>query len=291
MKTSLEHLPKNHQDKLKIITDKIKKVPWVEMVILFWSFARWDFVEKDITYVDGHHEEFQSDYDIMVVLKDKFTEDKADWYSLVKELNKNFRDPKEWKYQRPIKIISENILELDDKLRDNRYFYVDVKKDGIAMYNSWKFKLRDPKNFSTEEKLELQKEDFKHWFSSANEFFDDFKSNFEKNRLSKSAFELHQATERYITTYLLVKNHYKPKEHDIGVLYNDMLRLDESLNWWFNLDDDYEEDMFILLRRSYVDSRYDKTFSITKEELEFLEKKVIWLKDKVEGKCKGEIEQ
>ena len=47
------------------------------MVILFWSFARWGFIEKDITYVDNHHEEFQSDYDILVVMKDNFAEKRS----------------------------------------------------------------------------------------------------------------------------------------------------------------------------------------------------------------------
>lgn len=256
------------------------------MIILYGSFARWDFVEKDITYVDGHHEEFQSDYDIMVVMKDVFAQKELDWYSLEKELQISFNQVESGRYPRPIKIIYENILDLDDKLRDGRYFYVDVKKEGIPLYDSWKYVLREPKNLSPEERLELQKEDFHHWFPSAEEFYDDFKSNLVKGRLNKSAFELHQAAERYLTTYLLVKNHYKPKEHDVLFLYQDVLEMDASFEWWFDSDDEYEEEMLILLRRCYVDSRYDKSFSITKEELEFLEKKVLWLREKVEEKCR-----
>ena len=287
MKTSFEHLPKNHQDKLKIITDEIKKVPWVEMVILFWSFARWDYVEKDITYVDGHHEEFQSDYDIMVVMKNDELERKTNWYNLVKEINKKpiFKDIKEWKYQRPIKIISESISELNEKLRDDRYFYSDMKKDGIMMFDSWNCTLEKAKIFTPEEKLKMQKNDFESWFKSSNVFFQTYKFNFENWDLNESAFQLHQSAERYITTYLLVINHYKPKEHDIAILHREMCWFDWDFYDWFDLDDEYENDMLILLRRSYVDSRYNKNFKITKEELEFLEKKVVWLKDRVEDKC------
>jgi HEPN domain-containing protein len=37
---------------------------------------------------------------------------------------------------------------------------------------------------------------------------------------------LHQSAERYLTTYLLVKNHYKPKEHDVLFLYEDIVEFD-----------------------------------------------------------------
>jgi predicted nucleotidyltransferase len=45
MKTSLSHLPQNKQDELKEITQMIiEKVP-AEMIILFGSYARGDWVE------------------------------------------------------------------------------------------------------------------------------------------------------------------------------------------------------------------------------------------------------
>jgi uncharacterized protein len=47
---------------------------------------------------------------------------------------------------------------------------------------------------------------------------------------------------------------------------------------------------FELLKRAYVDARYSKDYKITKEELKFLEEKVLKLKDLVEKLCKKELE-
>jgi hypothetical protein len=105
-------------------------------------------------------------------MKDRFAQKEADWYNLEKELNLEFNKVESGRYPRPIKIIHENILELDDKLRDNRYFYVDVKKEGVVLYDTGNYVLREPKNLTPEERLELQKEDFDHWFSSANTFLE-----------------------------------------------------------------------------------------------------------------------
>jgi uncharacterized protein len=58
---------------------------------------------------------------------------------------------------------------------------------------------------SLEEREKIKKEDFEYWLNSANQFFTTFQDDFNRDWLSKSAFELHQSTERFITAYMLVK--------------------------------------------------------------------------------------
>jgi predicted nucleotidyltransferase len=66
MKTSLSHLPQNKQDQLKaLIKIVLDKVP-AEMIILFGSYARGDWVED---YQEKY--EYVSDFDILIVTKDK----------------------------------------------------------------------------------------------------------------------------------------------------------------------------------------------------------------------------
>ena len=63
MKTSLTHLPKHKREELKEITSIITSKVEVEMVILFGSYARGNWVED--TYTEGHITyEYKSDYDI-----------------------------------------------------------------------------------------------------------------------------------------------------------------------------------------------------------------------------------
>jgi predicted nucleotidyltransferase len=68
MKTTLSHLPQHKQDQLKALTQIIlDKVP-AEMIILFGSYARGDWVED---YQEKY--EYVSDFDILIVTKDRHT--------------------------------------------------------------------------------------------------------------------------------------------------------------------------------------------------------------------------
>ena len=68
MKRSLAHLPTHKREELKEITSIITENADVEMIILFGSYARNDWVE-DI-YTEGHITyEYKSDYDILVIVK------------------------------------------------------------------------------------------------------------------------------------------------------------------------------------------------------------------------------
>jgi predicted nucleotidyltransferase len=66
MKTTLTHLPDEKQEELKSLTEIIlEKVP-AEMIILFGSHARGDWVEDF-----QENTEYVSDYDILVITKDR----------------------------------------------------------------------------------------------------------------------------------------------------------------------------------------------------------------------------
>ena len=103
--------------------------------------------------------------------------------------------------------------------------------------------------------------------------------------LNKAAFELHQAVERYITAYLLVKTGYRPKTHDLQKLYERIVGLDDSFSNWFNFSEKDEQENFELLKRAYVDARYSNEYQITKAKLGDLETKVLELKNLVMGSC------
>ena len=187
----------------------------------------------------------------------------------------------------PASIIVEDIYHINARLEENRYFYLDIKREGILLYDSGKLTLKDPRDMSLEEINKLRQEDFTLWFSSANEFFIDYQNAFQRESYKIAVFYLHQATEGYMTAYLLVKTGYKPKSHDLGVLYEKLK--DESVEFhvWFLLEK--ERRYFELLRRAYIDSRYSKEYSITKDEILFLEDKVRKIHDIVDAFCKNEL--
>ena len=79
MKTSLEHLPVNKQEELSAIKEIILDcIPKTEMIILFGSYARGDWVE-DVYQENGTTYEYISDFDILVVTTKDIHDMKRDW--------------------------------------------------------------------------------------------------------------------------------------------------------------------------------------------------------------------
>ena len=67
MKRSTAHLPDNKRQELKRIAETIvEEVPSVQMIILFGSHARGDWVQ-DVYEQNGRIYEYSSDYDILVI--------------------------------------------------------------------------------------------------------------------------------------------------------------------------------------------------------------------------------
>ena len=68
MKKNLSHLPDEKQAELKEIVDYVTEKFPVDMIILFGSFARGDWVED--RYVEnGTTFEYKSDYDLLFVIE------------------------------------------------------------------------------------------------------------------------------------------------------------------------------------------------------------------------------
>ncbi|CAK6518743.1 hypothetical protein [Rickettsia helvetica] len=65
---------------------------------------------------------------------------------------------------------------------------------------------------------EIAKDYYEEWFNFGTGFLIDSKSNLERESLRHSAFYLHQATESFYSTILLVFSNYKPKLHNLQKL-------------------------------------------------------------------------
>ncbi|TLU99534.1 HEPN domain-containing protein [Dyadobacter luticola] len=279
MKTSLSHLPEEKQQELKNITEIILSKVKAEMIILFGSHARGDWVE-DIqeTY------EYVSDFDILVITKDRrAAKGQKKWQDLDKELAANQDLTK-------TNIIQHSVWFVNDKIEGNYYFFVDIFKEGIVLYDSGKFSLSEPKDLSPEEKQKKANDAFTHWFSTANEFLD-IEKDLEKEHFKKAAFLLHQATEKYYATTLLVFTDYKPRTHDIEELGKQVEKLHPDFSTVFPKNTAEEARLFKLLKKAYIDARYEMNYKIEKAELEYLFERVKLLKELTELICKERIAQ
>jgi uncharacterized protein len=277
MKDSLDHLPPRQQRQIVAVVNEIHRAAEVEMVILFGSRARGDWVEDAAS---GYY----SDYDLLVIVKSPAAAEKDDVWCAAEQRASRHTTPSE------VGLVVHDIAEVNRQLELGYYFFSDIVKEGIRLFDSQHFKLSSPKAGDPEERRRYAKESFETWFSTAGFFFDDFEINLEKGRYSQAAFYLHQATERYYTAVLLALTAYKPKSHNLATMGRRAAALHPALRGVFPQVDAEDARLFKLLKHAYVDARYSGKFVITGAELTVLAGRVRELRDRVERVCKERIE-
>jgi len=101
---------------------------------------------------------------------------------------------------------------------------------------------------------------------------------------------LHQATESFLNFTLLVLTNYKPKSHDLEDLLKKCNSRSNQFLSIFPTKNKEQEECFKLLKRAYIDARYTKDYKITKDQLEYLIKRVEELKRITNQICKDRID-
>ena len=277
MKSSLDHLPEEKRAKLAAMAEAIRaEAPAAGMIVLFGSHARGDWVEDPATG-------YRSDYDLLVVVEGaEAAEDHALWAraeAAVRALAEGS----------PVTLIVHDLRELNQELRRGQFFFAELLEQGVVLFDSKRFTLARPKAATPEERRALAQEYFDHWFTSAGQFFVHSEDAAARGWYPKAAFELHQATERYLATALLVFTETKPRTHDLEVLRKQISALHPLLAEPFPRATAEDERLFKLLKKAYIESRYSKSYRITAEELATLGERVKDLAGRVERACLEKI--
>lgn len=280
MKTLLDHLPANKQQELESLRDIICESINPEMLILFGSYARGNWVEELSS--DGFYFKYQSDFDFLIITE-------TPKQAMKIESNKQLRDQLNLQTKTPVSIIAHDIDFFNRRIKKGQYFFSDIKKEGVLLFDSEKFEITKPRELNEKERKSIAESDFNYWFDSAKEFILDFKACLSRGNMAKAAFELHQAVERFYSTVLLVFTHYKPSTHDLEKLGKRVASIESEFLKIFPTETDEEKNCFQLLRKAYVDARYKPGYTITLEQLEWLATRVQYLQDLTESLCKAKI--
>ncbi|MCI5164658.1 MAG: hypothetical protein D3903_00870 [Candidatus Electrothrix sp. GM3_4] len=87
--------------------------------------------------------------------------------SLVNKISRRVEEiKKENNIRRSIDVILEGVTHINKMLEEARYFYIDLIKEGILLFDTKRLNFKQVKNLTPEERLKKQKEDFKIWFPS-----------------------------------------------------------------------------------------------------------------------------
>ena len=298
MRTDLDHLPPSKQRELERVaqilfeefaqatslsTSAWKRKGRILKVILYGSYARGGWVDEPHT-AKG----YQSDYDLLIIVNDKRLTDRAAFWSKAEE-----RLIREFSIERtihtPVNFIVHTLQEVNDGLAHGRYFFMDVKAEGIALYQADDTALHTPKPKTPRQALAMAKEYFEEWMPSAEQFLETAKFTMNRRWNKKAAFLLHQATENLYHCVLLVCTFYTPHVHNLIFLRTQAERLDRRLVHVWPRDSRRERAMFEKLKDAYVKARYSKHYRISEEELAWLGAQVEELGRVVHAVCSERI--
>ena len=282
MRTDVDHLPAAKQRELERIVEIIfdefgqatenatgrRKGARILKIILFGSYARDDWVDAPASA-----NQYKSDYDILVIVSQKELTDRAAYWAKAEErliraytIEKTLRTP--------VNFIVHSLHEVNDGLAHGRVFFMEVAKDGIALYEADDRELATPKPKTPEQALDAAKAYFEEWMPNGAAFVKGFRFYLSEGDPKRAAFLLHQATESLYQGLLLTLTFYTPYNHNIAFLRSLAEGLDRRLYGIWPDSNRRERAMFQKLKEAYTKARYSKHYRISEEELTWLGERV-----------------
>jgi len=288
VKSELDHLPQSKQQELARIqqilleefetaiaraTKPHKRDGKVYKIILFGSFARDD-------WVDEPENGYQSDYDLLIVVSHEDLTDIADYWYVAED--RILRDPL---IQRPVNIIVHSLDEVNHALARGEYFWVDIARDGIALYELPCHPLATPMPLTPADAYRMAKEYFEKWMSGVDDLFAGFELYRARGNSNLAAFTLHQTAERLYICFLLVRTLYFPRSHNIKFLRSLSEDKEPRLVEAWPRESRIDRRRFERLKRAYVEARYSASYVIDADDLEALATSIARLRDIVATLC------
>lgn len=290
MKTEIDHLPAKQQGELERIkqvlmeefarsiehaTKEAKRNGKILKIILFGSYARSD-------WVDEPENGYQSDFDLLIVVSHEDLTDIADHWYLAED--KILRDPA---IGRTLNIIVHTLGDVNRALSRGEYFWVDILRDGISLYELPGHALAAPKPLTAADAYEMAGGYFEEGLPSIDRALESARFQFSKGLddagwRKDAAFTLHQAVERSYACFLLTSTFYFPRSHNIKFLRSLAEDREPQLVEAWPRDSKLDRRRFELLKRAYVEARYSPNYEIGADDLEALAAAATKLRDIVE---------
>lgn len=288
MKKSIAYLPKNKQEDLNgLVKSVLDKLPQTEMIILYGSYARNEYVDYDERVEFGITTTYMSDYDLLIVTSN--VSDKLAGSKLDNVEDKYYKHPDK---QTPVQFINDDIKKLNKDLEEGRYFYTQIKQEGIVLYDTGKHKLARRRKLNFDEIQKQAQEYFNEKFENANGFLE--ASNLIYNNMKDyklTSFNLHQACENYYYAIRLVYTLKNNKQHNLTKLTASVKSYSKELAEVFPRNTGEEKRLFNLIKAAYVEARYNPDFVVTKADIDALVPRVEHLRDITKRICESKIKE
>ncbi|MCM8732321.1 HEPN domain-containing protein [Hephaestia sp. GCM10023244] len=294
MKNDIDHLPEIQRDELARVqevlhaefakaisraTSASRKNGKIYKIILFGSYARSD-------WVDEPENGYQSDFDLLVIVSHRdLTDIEHYWY--VAE-DKILRDAS---IDRPVNIVVHSLDEVNQALGRGEYFWVDIARDGIVLYDLPCHPLATPMPLTPVDAYEMANNYFSDWIERVDDAIEIAEFCIDKGKWKDAAFTLHQASERAYVCFLLIRTLYFPRSHNIKFLRSLAEDSESRLIEAWPRDLRLDRRRFELLKRAYVEARYSSSYEVGADDLDAILASVRRLRDIVEQVSRERVEQ
>ncbi|WP_405049329.1 HEPN domain-containing protein [Rhizobium sp. BK661] len=291
----LDHLPPRKQDELaevaRILFEEFEAARRTKLkddannarilkIILFGSYARGGWVED-------RKSGYRSDYDLLIVVNSHRATEASDyWENASERLVRELTVTKQ--LETPVNFIVHSLHEVNDQLARGRPFFIDIARDGIALYEAPGHPLASPRQLSTTEARDEAQGYFDQWYPSAQRFAKLADVAIVDGFRNEAAFLLHQTIERLYHCVLQVLTLYSPKSHRLSVLRSHAERADNRLIAWPR-DTKFARRCFTSIDRAYVEARYSANYSIADDELAWVVNHVTGLQKIVGDICRERL--
>ena len=251
-------------------------------IILFGSYARGDWVEDPVG-------RYFSDFDLLIVVDHEDLTDVPEFWAETED--KLLAELSEGKALRtPVSLIYHSLDDVNEKLRLGRYFFIDILREGILLFEEPGHPFAEPQPLSPQQALDETQAFFDEWFESAENFRRLAQQAHVNGMPKEAAFLTHQATERLYQCLFLVRTLYTPKTHNLNRLRALAEDMEPSLKQVWPASTRDEKRAYARLREAYIKARYSREYRITEAELEWLGSRVELLKSLVERACRVRLE-
>lgn len=279
MKISLDHLPESKQrnvariveiiheefeDALREAKSEVKRRGRILKIILFGSYARGTWVDEPHT-MKG----YRSDFDVLVIVNESRFAGFEYWDRATDRLN---REPA---IDAPVGVIVHSGRDVNNALRNAQYFFSDIRKEGVLLYEMDDRELAEPGILTPQQAVQVAADHFTQRFQASQNFLKVAKYSVSDGMLNEGAFLLHQSVEQVYATVLLVLTNYSPPSHNLKFLRMLGEDRDRRLIEAWPRDQHRYNAWFNVLNEAYVKARYSKHYEISEEAL-------TWLMDRTE---------
>jgi len=250
---ALAHLPEDKAAELNTAVQRIVATGKAEMVLLFGSYARGNFRKPGARR--------KSDFDILAITADTQTRD-----ALKTELSDAFKD-----IPTTVQLLAEVIDFVNSNLEEKQYFFTDIKREGIVLYDSGRFELVDFKELTPAKRREVAERDFEQWYELAKGFYWVYEQCDQKGEYQIASFNLQQTVEMCYTTIEMVFTHYNPHEHNLHLLRERVAAIDSRIDDILPFDTERHTELFSELNFAYIGGRYrsKEEFPVSREQLDY----------------------